>query len=100
MSLSRIFSVVVVSVVLLAVAVPAAQARTLDTSSRALRPVDGSWLAASMSWLSHFLGIEMPVPAATAREKTAMITIVITPPPLQPLTGSCIDPLGRPRCDF
>ena len=101
MSLSRIFSVAVVSVALLAVTVPAAQARTLDMSSRVLRPVDGSWLAASMSWLSHFLGIERPVPSFVPKTDTT------TPPPpslttggRMPTTGSCIDPLGRPRCDF
>ena len=88
MSLSRTFCVVVVSVVLLAVAVPAAQARTLDTSSRVLRPVDGSWLAASMSWFAQLFRIELQVPVA--REKTG----TVSPPTAKPMTGACIDPLG------
>jgi hypothetical protein len=100
MSLSRIFSVVVVSVVLLAVAVPAAQARTLDTSSRVLRPVDGSWLAASMSWLSHFLGVEMPVPSAIVKVDTTTQPPSLTTGGRVPMTGACIDPLGSTRCNL
>jgi uncharacterized membrane protein len=92
MSLSRTLNVVVVVFVLLVLAVPAAQARTLDTSSRVLRPVDGSWLAASMSWLTQFFGIQTPAPSFVPKLDTtitATITVI-----LRPNTGSCIDPNG------
>src|SRR4051812_2365364 len=101
MSQSRIFSVIVVSVVLLAVAVPAAQARTLDTSPRVLQPADGSWLAAPMSWLAQLLGLERQAPRAVAKTDTTVtttttitgttMTISVT---LHPNTGACIDPNG------
>lgn len=100
MRLSRTLNVMVVVFVVLVLAVPAVQARTLDTSSRVLRPVDGSWLASSMSWLSHFFGIEMPVPSFVQKTDTTT-----TPPPTtsgtyRPNTGACIDPLGHDRCNF
>ncbi len=98
MSQSRIFSIIVVSVVLLAVAVPAAQARTLDTSPRVLQPADGSWLAAPLSWLAQLFGLERQAPRAVAKIDTTgttttgtTLTINII---LKPNTGSCIDPNG------
>lgn len=99
MSQSRIFSAIVVSVVLLAVAVPAAQARTLDTSPRVLKPADGSWLTAPLSWLAQLVGLERQAPRAVAKTETTTtgtgtgttMTITII---LRPNTGPCIDPNG------
>jgi hypothetical protein len=94
MRLSRTLNVMVVVVVLLVFAMPAAQARTLDTSSRVLRPADGSWLAASMSWLSHFLGIQMPVPSFVQKTNTTTTSPSTSTGGKVPMTGSCIDPNG------
>jgi hypothetical protein len=91
MRLSRTLNVVVVVFVLLAVAVPAAQAGTLERSERVLSPVDGSWLAASMSWLAQLFGFDRQEPQAV--QKVGVLS-AIEPPPVRPMTGSCIDPLG------
>ena len=97
MSQSRIFSVIVVSVVLLALAVPAAQARTLDTSPRVLKPADGSWLTAPLSWLAQLVGLERQAPRAVAKTETTTGTTTTTltlSVILKPNTGPCIDPNG------
>jgi len=86
----------VVVFVLLVLAVPAAQARTLDTSPRVLLPADGSWLAASMSWLTNFFGVQIPVPSFVQKTDTTTVTTTVTII-LRPNTGSCIDPNG---CHF
>jgi hypothetical protein len=103
MSLSRIVSVTVVCLVLLAIAVPAAQARTLDTSPRVLQPVNGSWLAASVSWLAQIFGLERQAPqGVVAKTDTTTTTTTSTSTGLHPMTGSCIDPLGntKPWCSI
>jgi hypothetical protein len=90
MRLSRTLNVVVVVFVLLAVAVPAAQAGTLERSERVLSPVDGSWLAASMSWLAQLFGFDRQEPQAVQKVDVTTISV----PPMRPMTGACIDPLG------
>jgi hypothetical protein len=102
MRLIRTSVVALVTVALLAMAVPAAQARGLEQPQPALRSQGGDWLAYSlenvmenaMSWLTRLAGSEPPVISRTIK--------LTTNPPTGghyiPLTGPCIDPLGNPRC--
>jgi hypothetical protein len=90
--------VVVVAVVLFSLAIlcaPVAQARPLDgqPSVRA----EQSWLDAALAWMNSLLN------GSNAQLQSATAASDLLPPPttlLQPMSGSCIDPEGRPRPCF
>jgi len=104
MRLIRTSVIVVVAVVLLAVAVPAVQARSIEKPQPVLHSLGGSWLDVALSWLERLAGSEPPAPAvARAKASTS------NPPPgtgsspgpvKVPETGGCIDPLGTGRCNI
>ncbi|HEV7508986.1 MAG TPA: hypothetical protein VGS07_29190 [Thermoanaerobaculia bacterium] len=107
MRLIRTSVVLLVTIVLLAMAVPA-QARGLEPLQRAVHSQGGGWLAYSlnnaldntMTWLARFAGTESPAINRTMKSTTPL------PPPTNfgggphyvPQTGPCIDPMGSPRC--
>lgn len=92
--------VVLVAIVVLAVAVPAAQARSMEGPQPASHTQDGSWMGSAlnhaMTWLARLAGNEPPA-------VTWMMTSTIPPPPpigtggprYTPQGGCNIDPLGR-----
>jgi hypothetical protein len=99
MRLIRTSVVLLVTVVLLAMAVPAAQARAIEKPRPALYSQGAAWLDFAMSWLARLAGGEPPV--AAARQKPTIATNTSpgpgpgTGPPVKlPMTGSCIDPNG------
>ena len=100
MRLIRTSVVTLVTVVLLAMAVPAAQARTIEKPQPAVHSQDGSWLAYAldnaMVWLARLAGNEPPVTSRTKSSDTT--TTISTGGHYIPLTGVCIDPQGNPRC--
>jgi hypothetical protein len=101
MRLIRTSFVVVVTIVLLALAVPAAQARPIDNPQPAVHSQGGAWLASALgnaaSWLARLTG-NQPLVSRTMKSTT-------TPPPpttgghYTPQGGNCIDPLGVGRCN-
>ena len=96
--------VVLVAITVLAVAVPAAQARSIERSQPAVHSQDGAWLSSALdhaaAWLARLAGNEPAVGSRTMKSTT-------TPPPptgsggphYTPLGGPCIDPLGVGRCN-
>ena len=96
MRLIRTSVVLLVTVVLLAMAVPAAQARSIDKPQPVLHSPGGSWLDVALSWLNRLAGSEPPA-AMTA--KTTTTTDTTTKSTIIPMTGGCIDPLGTGRCN-
>jgi hypothetical protein len=89
--------VVVVAVVLFSFAIlcaPVAQARPLD--GRPSVRVTQSWLDAALAWMNSLLngsGADQPKSSVAA----SGIPIGSGEPITHPMTGSCIDPEGRPR---
>jgi hypothetical protein len=93
--MSRVFVVAVVLFSLAILCAPVAQARPLD--GRSSVRVDQSWFDAALAWLGSLLN------GSASQPKSAVAASdIITPPStlMQPLTGSCIDPEGRPRPCF
>ena len=97
--------VVLVAIAVLAMAVPAAQARSIEKPNPAVHSQDGSWLASALdstvSWLARLAGNGSPVGSRTMKSTTP------PPPPTgtggphyTPQTGPCIDPMGVGRCNI
>jgi len=91
--------VVLVTLIVLAMAVPAAQARPIEKPQPAAHVQSGSWLDSAMNWLARLAGNE---PGLTGR----MMNSTTTPPPMTtggpyyaPLSGPCVDPQGVGRCN-
>src|SRR3954451_24051301 len=91
--------VVLVTLIVLAMAVPAAQARPIEKPQPAAHVQSGSWLDSAMNWLARLAGNE---PGLTGR----MMNLTTTPPPMAtagpyyaPLSGPCVDPMGVGRCN-
>ena len=87
----RSLAVGVLSAALLIAAAPAAQARSFD---RHLVSQPASWFDAALSWLSEQL---VGAPHAPAARAPRTKSIPVSRPPAQPMTGSCIDPMGQPK---
>jgi hypothetical protein len=92
MSLTRNFAAIVLTVTLLAVAAPAAQALPLGKVPPG-SAVDGSWFGAAMTWLSHLLGLQTSG-SQTTKERGSMDIGSSTTTSSGGYTGSCIDPNG------
>jgi hypothetical protein len=99
MNRSRAFFAVVLSLVLLAAAAPALEARPLAKPQVAVHALGGEWLSAAWSWLAQALRIEPATPTAR-QEKVRSDPTTETGGGLggaRPMAGSCIDPNG---CTF
>ncbi len=92
--MSRSAVVTVVATMLLLVAVPAVQARPFERSGPSVEAGAG-WVDAAFSWLTNLLFGATP----GAQEKPAVSAFELIPigGGYEPLSGSCIDPEGRPR---
>ncbi|HSS51022.1 MAG TPA: hypothetical protein VLX28_18940 [Thermoanaerobaculia bacterium] len=101
MRLIRTSVVLLVTVVLLAMAVPAAQARGIEKPQPSIHSQDGAWLNLAMAWLARLAGTEPPAVSRTLKSTTTTTTTTTTPPNghYTPMTGPCIDPLGVGRCN-
>ena len=103
MNRSRALVAVILSVVLLAVAAPALEARPLAKPQVSVQAFGGEWLNAAWSWLAQALRIAPATP--TARQEKASSsgsggTTTTSGGGLggaRPMAGSCIDPNG---CTF
>lgn len=104
MNRSRAFFAVVLSIVLLAAAAPALEARPLAKPQVSVSALGGEWLNAAWSWLAQALRID-PATPAVHREKVQSTgsggTNTTSGGGLGgargPMAGSCIDPWG---CSF
>lgn len=99
MNRSRALVAAVLSVVLLAVAAPALEARPLAKPQVSIQALGGEWLNAAWSWLAQALRIEPATPAAR-QQKAKTDPTTETGGGLggaRPMAGSCIDPNG---CTF
>ena len=79
-SLSRVLVVVIVVFAFAAVSLPAYAAPFAE--GKAAAKAESGWFEAAVAWVSQVIFGDQPVRA----EKS---------PNLKPLTGSCVDPLGR-----
>lgn len=95
--MSRSAAITVVAFMLVLVAVPAAHARPLDAGSQVSAP---SWLDAALSWLSQVVLGNQPAPQDQAPAHVTAADGTLPGSLMHPLTGSCIDPEGRPRPCF
>lgn len=96
-SMIRVAVLALVVATLVLASVPAAQASPLD---RAASFRSAGWLDAALSWLTGLLhGTETPAP----QPKTAAQENTVTVVPIggyAPMSGSCLDPEGRPKPCF
>jgi len=104
MRLTRTFVVTMVTVVLLAMAVPAAQAQAVEKPQPVLHAQGVAWLGFAVTWLARLGGNEPPEINRMTNKTTSSTTPL--PPPTGtdgghyvPNTGSCIDPMGVGRCN-
>ncbi len=88
--LTRIFAAAVLTIAMLVVTVPTAQARPLG-QSQSSRTVDGDWIGAALSWLGQLLGVPRPPAPRNERQKDGTYTGTTGG---GGFTGSCIDPNG------
>ena len=96
-SLSRTFIATAVALTIAFAIVPAAQASPFDLSRS-----DGNWLDLAWSWFSGLL--DEPQEAASLQPKSTMEAAKPTDNTgvggYGPLSGSCLDPEGRPKPCF
>ncbi len=102
MNRSRALVAAVLSVVLLAVAAPALEARPLAKPQVSVQALGGEWLNAAWSWLAQALRIEPATPAARQEKASSGSGGSTTNSGgglggAKPTAGSCIDPNG---CSF
>ncbi len=102
MKLIRTSVVTLVTVAVLAMAVPA-QAQVIEKTQPSLHSQGGAWLDLAVTWLVGLTGNE---PASRIMAKTTTGTGTgagtgtgLTPVKV-PMTGGCIDPLGLGRCNL
>jgi hypothetical protein len=95
----RTLVVVALSFALLAVAVPAAHARTL-AKPLSSNPAIGSWLDATLAWVGSLVTGTPPekVPHGSKLTYTSGSGTGTGSGYAQPMTCSTIDPNGSPRC--
>ncbi|HYX26400.1 MAG TPA: hypothetical protein VFC23_19760 [Thermoanaerobaculia bacterium] len=92
MRLNRTFTVVVVALALLAVTLPAAQARSFEPPQPAVHSPGGSWMAAAVTWLARLVGAAPPPVSSRSAATTTTTTNNYV---MIPMTGVCIDPNGN-----
>ena len=87
--LTRIFAAAVVTMTMLVITVPAAQARPL-AKPQSVQLMDGDWIGAALSWLNQLLGVQRTPAPRNERQKDGVSTGTTG----GGFTGSCIDPNG------
>ena len=103
MNRSRAFFAVVLSIVLLAAAAPALEARPLAKPQVSVPDLGSEWLSAAWSWLAQALRIDPATPAAHQEKVQSGGSGGTTTNSggglggARPMNGSCIDPNG---CTF
>lgn len=105
MNRSRALVAAVLSVVLLAVAAPALEARPLAKPRVSVQALEGDWLNAAWNWLAQALRIEPATPVARQEKLQSSGSGGTTTTTgsggvlggARPMAGSCIDPNG---CTF
>ncbi|HEX3529990.1 MAG TPA: hypothetical protein VH988_23265 [Thermoanaerobaculia bacterium] len=93
--MSRVLTVSAVVLSLAVLSVPVANARPQDDRTPAVHH-EASWLQTAMSWIANLLGgdhHEALAQSTSTGTGTGTLTGGVTP-----MTGSCIDPNGGPRC--
>lgn len=104
MRLTRTLVVTLVTVILLAMAVPAAQAQAIKKPQPVLHTQGVAWLGFAVTWLARLGGNE-PLVVNRLTKRTMSSTISLPPPTgtggghYTPMTGPCIDPMGIGRCN-
>ncbi len=89
-SMSRTVAVAVVAITLVLLSVPAAHARPIERSGPSIETGAG-WVDAALSWLNNLLFGDQP---ASPEQPQSSFDTAST---FTPMSGSCIDPEGRPR---
>jgi hypothetical protein len=93
--MSRNAIVAVVAITLVLLSVPAVHARPIERSGPSIQAGSG-WMDAALSWLNSLLFGDQP--ASQDQPRSAVDTsFSLVDGYYQPLSGSCIDPEGRPR---
>jgi hypothetical protein len=90
----RVCLVFVVIVLLALLVVPMAGARTV--SSPSIHPSDGGWVGAALRWVEGLAGLDRPAAQSNHRGAKKPVTAKSS----EAVTGTCIDPMGRPRPCF
>jgi hypothetical protein len=88
--LTRIFAAALVTMTMLVVTAPAAQARPL-AKPQSVQTLSGDWLGAALSWLNQLLVRQTP---QNTREKASTAPTDSNTTSGGGFTGSCIDPDG------
>ncbi|MFL6259461.1 MAG: hypothetical protein ACJ76Y_07100 [Thermoanaerobaculia bacterium] len=89
----RVCLVFVVIVLLALLVVPMAGARTVSSSS--IHSADGGWVGAALRWVESLTGLDRPAHSNHRGTKRPVTTKTE-----DSITGTCIDPMGRPRPCF
>jgi hypothetical protein len=92
-SMSRTATVAIVALTLVLLSVPAVHARPIERSGPSIETGAG-WMDAALSWFSQLLFGEQPASQDQPRPTFDASNLDGFN---QPLSGSCIDPEGRPR---
>jgi hypothetical protein len=104
MRLTRSFVVTMVTVILLAMTAPAAQAQAIERPQPVLHSPSVAWLGFAVTWLTRLAGGEGPANSRVT-SRTMSSTLPLPPPTgtggghFVPMTGPCIDPMGVGRCN-
>jgi hypothetical protein len=94
--MSRTALVAVVAITLVLLAVPAAHARPVERTGPSIAAGSG-WVDSALSWLTSLLFGNQPAAPQHAQSSLEIGIGVDLGGFLQPLSGSCIDPEGRPK---
>lgn len=92
----RVCLVFVVIVLLALLVVPMAGARTV--SSPSIHPSDGGWVGTALRWVEDLTGLHRPAQQGHRGTKPGVSTKDTSS--TNSITGTCIDPMGRPRPCF
>jgi hypothetical protein len=85
----RVCLVLVVTALLVLMMAPVAGARTV--SSPSAHTSESGWVGAALQWVGELVGIHHPAPSG--HRGTKQVTTKLE----EVITGTCIDPMGRPR---
>ena len=88
----RVFGVIALLALLV---VPMASARTVSSSS--VHSADGGWIGAAVRWVGNLTGLSGPAAHSSHRGITKK---PVNAKAEDSITGTCIDPMGRPRPCF